>query len=140
MPSTQTIGLSTIGGNGVESLRLTVCVVDKIVYDVDEVDGLESSSTGGIGPIVVDGKSKPPSSEVSILVVGLRALFSSLVDGGIVVVFIVGPNMSIRISLVPFGRVCMINTCCVLTSAGLVESTVVSSSSMELMVVGSVGW
>lgn len=105
MPPLHTKSFSTIGGKGVESVRLTVWVVDRTLYEVDEVDGLESSSAGGIGPIVVDGKSKPSSSDMSILVVGRRALFSSLVDGGIVVVFKVGPNMSIRISFVPFGRV-----------------------------------
>lgn len=127
---------STIGGKGVELVRLTVWVVDIIVYEVDDVDVLESPSPG---PIVVDGKSNPSSKEVSILVVGRRALFSSLVDGGVVVVFIVGPNISIRISFVPFGRVCMINTFWVVMSPGLVASRVVTSSSIVLTVVGSVG-
>lgn len=118
-----------MGGKGVVTIR----------YEVDEVEAFESVSLGANGPIVVDGKSKPPSREVSIRVVCRRALFSSFVDGGIVVVFIVGPNMSIRISLVPFGRVCIINTCWVLISPGLVESGVEASSSIMLTVVGSVG-
>lgn len=55
------------------------------------------------------------------------------------VVFIFGPYISIRISFVPFGLVCIMKTCCVVISPGLVASIVVGSSSIELIVVGSVG-